>query len=184
MRELARRQRLRGWNPPPLSPATGGLSSRRSGTSAAGCPMRSSTSQAARARAKHAGGGPTGASAGQVALLSTWWQVKDSNLRSFRDGFAAHRAVGPKAQAPRWALNFATSSHCRSADPWPSLITELVSEFGLSGAAIPMRRQAEQVIPPAPGAPLRPDRATYWNGLTMVRPGVLAKSLTLRVASS
>ena len=33
---------------------------------------------------------PTGGFAGQGPSWCTWWQVKDSNLRSFRDGFTVH----------------------------------------------------------------------------------------------
>src|SRR5664280_1109188 len=36
------------------------------------------------------------------ALSGTWWQVKDSNLRSFRDGFTDHR---PRARDQRQCLS-------------------------------------------------------------------------------
>jgi hypothetical protein len=40
------------------------------------------------------------------ALSNTWWQVKDSNLRSFRDGFAVSRLQACQQQKRLTRNNF------------------------------------------------------------------------------
>ena len=59
------------------------------------------------------------------ALSSTWWQVEDSNLRSFRDGFTDHGRQAPDQSKRPFPNNFrahspqTTAHHRRRPDTAP-----------------------------------------------------------------
>jgi hypothetical protein len=69
------------------------------------------------------------------ALSGTWWQVKDSNLRSFRDGFADHR------------LQARDQRQCSSPNRLPGV-------FPADSRRQPTPAVANRTPPRPPGAPL------------------------------